>query len=73
MRRSERKALPYSSVAVTPANYKFRYLSSRETNQELRCMCFQITPKQKREGLIRGQIWIDSQTGIAVHQAGRFV
>jgi hypothetical protein len=34
---------------------------------------FQITPRRKRAGLIRGQILIDSLTGIAVHQAGRFV
>jgi len=34
---------------------------------------FQISPKKKRVGLIQGQIWIDSATGIAVHQAGRFV
>jgi hypothetical protein len=34
---------------------------------------FQISPRKKRAGLIEGQIWIDSATGIVVHQAGRFV
>jgi hypothetical protein len=33
----------------------------------------QITPRQKRIGLMHGQIWIDSETGAAVHQTGRFV
>jgi hypothetical protein len=71
------EALPYSMVAVTPANYKFRYLgsakySSAANNGHTVCI-FQIVPKKKRTGLIRGQIWIDSATGIAVYQAGRLV
>jgi hypothetical protein len=68
----EAEGLPYSSVAVTPANYKFRYVRSLETNGTT-VYVFQITPKKKRAGLIRGQIWIDPETGIAVHQVGRFV
>ena len=70
--QEQAEALPYSTVAVTPANYKFRYLGSVEGNETAVCI-FQIVPKKKRAGLIRGQIWIDSATGIAVHQAGRFV
>jgi len=66
------ESLPYSSVAVTPANYKFRYVGSVETSGT-RVYVFQIAPKKKRAGLIQGQIWIDPATGIAVHQAGRFV
>ncbi len=66
------EALPYSTVAVTPANYKFRYLGSVANNGTTVCI-FQIVPKKKRAGLIRGQIWIDSATGIAVRQEGRFV
>ena len=65
-------APPFSTVAVTPANYRFRYLGSVENNGTAVCV-FQIVPKKKRPGLIRGQIWIDSVTGIAVHQVGRFV
>jgi len=64
--------LPNSSVAVTPANYKFRYMGSMETNGTM-VYLFQIEPKKKRAGLIRGQIWIESASGVAVHQAGRFV
>jgi hypothetical protein len=66
------EALPYSSVEVTPANYKFHYVGSLETNGTA-VYVFQIAPKKKRVGMIRGQIWIDSVTGVAVHQAGRFV
>jgi len=66
------EGLPYSSTAVTPANYKFYYVGSLGTSGAA-VYIFQIAPKKKRDGLIRGQIWIDSATGIAVHQAGRFV
>ena len=66
------EGLPYSAVAVTPANYKFRYDGSVEINGTT-AYVFQITPRKKRAGLIRGQIWIDPVTGVAVHQAGRFV
>jgi hypothetical protein len=66
------EGLPYSSVAVTPANYKFSYVRSVEANGTA-FYVFRIAPKKKRPGLIRGQIWIDSATGIAVHQEGRFV
>jgi hypothetical protein len=66
------EALPYSSVAVTPANYKFRYVGAVEINRTT-VYLFQITPKKKRNGLLCGEIWIDSQTGIAIRQAGHFV
>src|ERR1700676_5460119 len=64
--------LPYSTVAVTPTNYKFRYVGSVVNDGTAVCV-FQIVPKKKRTGLIRGQIWIDSATGIAVRQQGRLV
>jgi hypothetical protein len=70
--QEQAEELPYSSVTVTPSNYKFRYVGSVETT-ETRVYVFQITPRKKRAGLIQGQIWIDSATGIAVHQAGHFV
>jgi hypothetical protein len=63
---------PYSSVAITPANYKFRYMGSLATDGTA-VYIFQIAPRKKRVGLICGQIWIDSASGIAVRQVGRFV
>jgi hypothetical protein len=66
------EALPHATVAVTPANYKFRYVGSVRSNEAV-AYIFDISPRKKRTGLIEGQIWIDSATGIAVRQAGRFV
>jgi hypothetical protein len=64
--------LPLSSVAITPANYKFHYKGEVGTGGAL-AYVYQITPKRKRDGLIQGQVWINSVTGAATLQAGRFV
>lgn len=70
--QGQAETLPYSSVAITPANYKFRYLYSM-TDGETIVYIFDIRPRHKRIGLIRGQLWIDSATGIAVRSQGVFV
>ena len=64
--------LPLSSVAITPANYKFHYKGQVGTGGAL-AYVYQIIPKKKRDGLIQGQLWIDSATGLAVLQEGRLV
>jgi len=66
----EAAATPAASVAVTPANYKFRYLASSGGTP---VYAFQITPRHKRTGLIKGELWIDGATGVAVHEAGYLV
>ncbi len=65
-------ALSASSVAVTPRNYKFRYVGSIGAGGTL-VYVFQITPRKKRDGLLQGQLWIDSASGLAVHQGGHLV
>jgi hypothetical protein len=59
-------------VAVTPANYKFKYKgqSNREGRQ---VYIFQLSPHRKAVGLFRGELWLDAATDMPVHQAGRFV
>jgi hypothetical protein len=64
--------LPVSSVEITPANYKFQYKGEIGTGGAL-AYVYKITPKKKRDGLIQGQLWIDSVTGAAILQSGRFV
>jgi len=64
--------LPLSSVLITPANYQFRYLGEVAT-EGAPAYAFRIVPKKKHDGLIRGELWIDSITGVAVLQAGRLV
>jgi hypothetical protein len=61
-----------SAVAITPANYKFRHIGSVESAGTF-AYVFEITPRKKRVGLIKGQLWIDASTGIAVREYGRLV
>jgi hypothetical protein len=61
-----------ASTAITPANYKFRYMGAVQLRNDL-AYVFRIIPRKKREGLIDGVIWIDGGTGIAVRLSGYLV
>jgi len=65
-------ALPADSVAITPANYKFRYKCASNTGDRT-VYAFLIAPRKKREGLIKGELWIDGETGVVVRQSGYLV
>jgi hypothetical protein len=65
-------AVPTSSVAITPANYKFKYKSALKVAGDT-AYSFVITPRKKRAGLIKGELWIDGETGAAVRQSGYLV
>jgi hypothetical protein len=69
---SQAVAVPAASVAITLANYKFRYHGAVETGGAI-AYSFLITPRRKREGLIKGELWIDGETGAVVREAGYFV
>jgi hypothetical protein len=62
-------------VAITPANYKFRHKGTIERNgpDGQRVEMFQITPKKKRVGLFKGDLWLDAKTGMPVRESGEFV
>jgi len=60
------------SLAVTPANYKFKYkgrgaLDGRDVH------IFQVSPRQKRQGLYKGELWIDATTYLRVQESGYLV
>lgn len=65
-------ALPAASVAVAPANYRFRYAGSISDGTSA-VYIFEITPRKKRAGLLHGQLWIDAATGTAVRVTGYLV
>ena len=61
-----------SDVAITPANYKFKYkgLALREGRQ---VHVLQLTPHKKRVGLFKGELWLDPDTCLPVREFGHFV
>jgi len=64
-----------ADIAITAANYKFRHKGSieRNTPDGQRIEMFQLTPKKKRVGLFKGDLWLDAKTGMPVRESGVFV
>lgn len=60
------------SLAVTPDNYKFKYKGTLELDGRT-AHHFQVTPRSKRVGLFKGEIWIDAATHLRVQEVGVFV
>lgn len=58
--------------AITPVNYKFKY-KGRWRRGGLAVQVFQITPRKKRVGMFRGELWLDADTAMPVREAGRLV
>jgi hypothetical protein len=60
------------SLAVTPVNYKFKY-KSRSQLDGRNVYIFQVMPRQKRQGLFKGDVWIDAGTYLRVQESGYLV
>lgn len=60
------------SLSISPANYKFKYKGLTERERRL-VHVFQVTPKKKRVGLFKGELWVDSDTFLPVRESGRLV
>jgi len=61
-----------SSLAVIPANYKFKYRGMAESVGRT-VHVFQLTPRKKRVGLFKGELWLDAETCLPVRESGRLV
>jgi hypothetical protein len=60
------------SLAIMPANYKFKYKGRLDSKgREVRV--FQLTPRKKRVGLFKGELWLDAETCLPVRESGRLV
>lgn len=59
-------------ISITPYNYEFKYkgLNYRDDQQ---VHVFELKPKQKRVGLFKGELWLDPDTCLPVHEQGRLV
>lgn len=60
------------SLAVTPANYKFKYKGVGQWRGST-VHVFQVSPRHKKVGLFKGEVWIDANTYLRVRESGRFV
>jgi hypothetical protein len=59
-------------LTVTPANYKFSY-KSKTVLDGRSVYLFAVSPKKKRVGLFKGDLWIDAATYLPVLESGYWV
>jgi hypothetical protein len=60
-------------IGITPANYKFKYRGQIPSQANSPAYMFQLTPRKKKVGLFKGEIWIDSRTYLPVFEKGKLV
>jgi len=61
-----------SEIAVTPRNYKFKNKGMKQiAGQDV--YVFEVAPRQKRDKLFKGEIWIDARTFLKVRESGYLV
>ena len=58
--------------AIVPANYKFKYKGEAQRDGQ-NVQVFQVTPRKKRVGMFKGELWLDAATAMPVREAGRLV
>ncbi len=68
----ETSAKDNRAVAVTPENYRFKSKGQREVAGR-QVHIYEVTPRAKRTGLFKGEVWIDSETDLPVRESGRFI
>jgi hypothetical protein len=68
----EAQKLQSPAVAVTPQNYKFKYKGMKSDDGQS-VHVFAVSPRQKREGLFKGEVWIDARTYLKVQESGYLV
>jgi hypothetical protein len=69
---AEMEAAKTNDIAINASNYKFRHKGTMVQNFQ-QVEIFQITPKKKRVGLFKGDLWLDAKTGMPIRESGVFV
>jgi len=60
------------NVSVTRLNYRFEFEKVADYNGQM-AYVFQLTPRRKRAGLFRGELWLHAETAIPLRLWGDFV
>ena len=60
------------NIGMTRQNYRFHFLRSAE-DQGRTVAVYQLRPRKKREGLFKGELWLDERSGSPVRETGELV
>jgi len=71
--QAEQKGQDDKSLTLSPENYKFKLKGQHAGHGGANVFVFQVSPRQKRVGLFKGEVWLDAQTYLPVYEKGRLV
>jgi hypothetical protein len=71
MAGEQENSLRQLDTGINDKNYKFKFKRVLETEGR-RVHVYEISPRKKRVGLYRGDLWIDEETALPVREAGQF-
>src|SRR5579863_5553675 len=60
------------NFSITPENYKFKYKGEEERDGR-EVYVLHVTPRHKKVGLFKGELWVDAKTYLPVRESGSFV
>lgn len=69
---AEKQGQGDQKLAISPANYKFKY-KGRKPGENGQVYVFQLSPRTKKVGLFKGELWLDTSTYLPVMEKGRLV
>lgn len=71
--QAEQQGQGDKSMSVTPDHYKFKLKGQRAVGNDGSVYVFQVTPRKKRIGLFKGEVWLDAKSYLPVVEKGRLV
>jgi len=71
--QAEQQGQDDKSLTLSPANYKFKLKGMKVADGGGNVYVFQVSPRKKRVGLFKGEVWLDTQSYLPVLEKGRLV
>jgi hypothetical protein len=71
--QAEQQSQSDPGLKLTPANYKFKLKGERTQANGETVYMFQVSPRKKRTGLFKGELWLDAKSYLPVYEKGRLV
>lgn len=69
---AEKQGQGDQKLAISPANYKFKF-KGQKPGDGRSVYVFQLSPRHKKVGLFKGELWLDSSTYLPVLEKGKLV
>jgi hypothetical protein len=71
--QAEQQSQADPGLMLTPANYKFKLKGERQVADNEMVYMFNVSPRKKRVGLFKGELWLDAGSYLPVLEKGRLV